>query len=99
MKKTFIITGIIVVGTFILLYVFNRLTTKAKIIYQYTEVQKGEFEIALTTTGELIAERSVDIKGPEFAQNGDIRSMNIKIQDLIPEGTVVQKGDYVATLD
>jgi len=99
MKKTFIITGIIVVGTFILLYVFNRLTTKASITYQYTEVQKGEFEIALTTTGELIPERTVDIKGPLFDANGDIRSMNIKIQDLIPEGTVVQKGDFVATLD
>ena len=99
MKKTFIITGIIVVGTFILLYVFNRLTTKASITYQYTEVQKGDFEIALTTTGELIPERTVDIKGPLFDANGDIRSMNIKIQDLIPEGTVVQKGDFVATLD
>lgn len=99
MKKTFIITGIIVVGTFILLYVFNRLTTKASITYQYTEVQKGEFEIALTTTGELIPERTVDIKGPLFDANGDIRSMNIKIQDLIPEGTVVKKGDFVATLD
>lgn len=99
MKKTFIITGIIVVGAFILLYVFNRLTTKASITYQYTEVQKGEFEIALTTTGELIPERTVDIKGPLFDANGDIRSMNIKIQDLIPEGTVVEKGDFVATLD
>jgi len=99
MKKTFIITGIIVVGAFILLYVFNRLTTKASITYQYTEVQKGEFEIALTTTGELIPERTVDIKGPLFDANGDIRSMNIKIQDLIPEGTVVNMGDFVATLD
>lgn len=99
MKKTFIITGIIVVGAFILLYVFNRLTTKASITYQFTEVQKGEFEIALTTTGELIPERTVDIKGPLFDANGDIRSMNIKIQDLIPEGTVVEKGDFVATLD
>jgi len=99
MKKTFIITGIIVVGAFILLYVFNRLTTKASITSQYTEVQKGEFEIALTTTGELIPERTVDIKGPLFDANGDIRSMNIKIQDLIPEGTVVEKGDFVATLD
>jgi len=64
MKRTFIITGIIVVGTFILLYVFNRLTTRASVTYQYTEVQKGEFEIALTTTGELVPERTVDIKGP-----------------------------------
>ena len=29
----------------------------------------------------------------------DIRFFNIKIQDLIPEGTVVKEGDYIATLD
>ena len=29
----------------------------------------------------------------------DIRFFNIKIQDLMPEGTVVKAGDYIATLD
>jgi HlyD family secretion protein len=99
MKKSLIITGIIVVGTFILLFAFNKISSQKKTAYQYTEVLKGEFEISLTATGELIAEKSVDIKGPEFAPNGDIRSMNIKIQDLIPEGTLVKEGDFVATLD
>ena len=46
-----------------------------------------------------MAERSVDIKGPEFAQGRDIRATMIKIQDLIPEGTIVKEGDFVATLD
>jgi multidrug efflux pump subunit AcrA (membrane-fusion protein) len=99
MKKTLVITGIVVVGTFILLYVFNRMTSKKGPVDLFTEVKSGEFEIALTATGELISEKSVDIKGPEFGQGRDIRSMNIKIQDLIPEGTMVNEGDYVATLD
>jgi len=99
MRKTFIITGIIVAATFALLFVFNRLASKTDTSGLFTEVNKGEFEIAVTEAGELIAERSVDIKGPEFAQGRDIRSTNIRIQDLIPEGTIVNEGDYVATLD
>jgi multidrug efflux pump subunit AcrA (membrane-fusion protein) len=99
MKKTFIITGIVVTATFIVLYVFNKLTSKTDTSDLFTEVNKGEFEIAVTETGELIAERSVDIKGPEFFQGRDIRSTNIRIQDLIPEGTIVKEGDYIATLD
>jgi HlyD family secretion protein len=99
MKKTFIITGIIVAATFLLLFIFNKLTSKTDTSVLFTEVNKGEFEIAVTEAGELIAERSIDIKGPEFAQGRDIRSTNIRIQDLIPEGTIVNEGDYVATLD
>ncbi|MCX6322164.1 MAG: efflux RND transporter periplasmic adaptor subunit [Bacteroidia bacterium] len=99
MRKTFIITGIIVAATFALLFIFNKLTSKTDTSVLYTEVKNEEFEIAITEAGELIAEKSVDIKGPEFAQGRDIRSTNIRIQDLIPEGTIVNEGDYVATLD
>jgi HlyD family secretion protein len=98
MKKKFIITGSII-AAFVILYVFNRLTSKSNTIDFFTEVQKGEFEIAVASTGELIPERSVDIKGPELAQGRDIRSTNIRIQDLVPEGTMVKEGDYIATLD
>jgi len=98
MKKTIIITGSILFA-FILLFVFNKVTSKSKSVDIYAEVLKGEFEITVSSAGELMAERSVDIKGPEFAQGRDIRSTNIRIQDLIPEGTLVEEGDYVATLD
>jgi len=99
MKKTLIITGIVICAAYIFLFVFNRITSRSKTTDFYTEVQKGQFEIAVTSTGELMAERSVDIKGPEFAQGRDIRATMIKIQDLIPEGTIVKEGDFVATLD
>src|SRR5512133_1211703 len=99
MKKTFIITGIIVVSAFIVLYILNRVTSKRNQTELFAEVQKGQFEISVSSAGELIAEKSVDIKGPEFAQGRDIRSANIKIQDLITEGTLVKEGDYIATLD
>ncbi len=58
-----------------------------------------QFDIIVTTTGELQAKKSTDIFGPEFTQSRNIRAMDIKITDLVPEGTEVKKGDYVATLD
>ena len=99
MKRTIIITGIVVVITIIALIVFNKVTSKKDDDSQFTEVIKGDFEIVVSTTGELVAEKSIDIKGPEFTQGRDIRGSNIRIQDLIPEGTEVEKGDYIATLD
>jgi multidrug efflux pump subunit AcrA (membrane-fusion protein) len=99
MKKTLVITGIIVVITIIALIVFNKIVSRGETAGLFTEVNKGKFEITILTTGELIAENSVDIKGPAFSQGRDIHSTNIKITDLIPEGTEVNEGDYVATLD
>jgi HlyD family secretion protein len=99
MKKTIIVTVIVVCGTFLLLYIFNRITSSNKTADLFVEVKTGEFEISVSATGELMAERSLDIKGPEFATGRDIHGANIKISDLIAEGTLVKEGDYVATLD
>jgi hypothetical protein len=99
MKRTIIITGIIVVLAIIVLIVINKLTTKKDIANLYTESKRGQFDIIVTTTGELQAENSTDIRGPEFTQLRNIRGMDIKIQDLVPEGTEVKEGDFIATLD
>lgn len=60
-------------------------------------VKKGEFIIDITTTGELEAKNSVEILGPKGTR--DYRIWNMTIQDIIDEGTLVKKGDYVATID
>jgi HlyD family secretion protein len=99
MKKTLITTGIVVVAAFIVLFALTRIISKKNTTELYTPVQKGQFEISVTSAGELIPEKSMDIKGPEIAMGRDIHFMNIKIQDLVPEGTLVKEGDYVATLD
>lgn len=99
MKKTIIGTGIVVVAAFLVLFILNKVTSRKSTTELFTEVQKGQFEIAISSAGELMAERSVDIKGPEIAMGRDIRSSNIKIQDIVPEGTLVKEGDYIATLD
>jgi hypothetical protein len=57
----------------------------------------GEFFVTITTTGELEAKNSIEIKGPEEARAAGIWQM--KISNLIAEGTVVKKGEFVADLD
>ena len=99
MKKTIIITTIVVVVAIIALILISKLTSKKDIANLYAEAQRGQFDIVVTTTGELQAEKSTDIYGPEFSQSRNIRAMDIKITDLVPEGTEVKEGDYVATLD
>jgi HlyD family secretion protein len=79
--------------------VINKVNSKKDIANLYAIAQRGQFDIVVTTTGELQAENSTDIYGPEFAQSRNIRAMDIKITDLVPEGTEVKAGDYVATLD
>jgi HlyD family secretion protein len=111
MKKVFTITGIIV--AFAALLAFTKLTTKKDrdSVPVFIEAKKGLFEIDVTTSGELITEKSIEIKGPELRQTGDnsrqgsqgrggdMRASEIKIQDLVPEGTIVKAGDYIAQLD
>ncbi len=99
MKRTIIITGIVVVVTFIGLFIFNKVTSSEKATANFAEVLEGRFEISVTTTGELLALNSVDIMGPNFTQGRDIRSTNIRITDLVAEGTEVKAGDYVGSLD
>lgn len=59
--------------------------------------QKGPFRSTITTTGELQAKNSVRVNGPSRAQQ--MRIYEIKILNMVPEGTIVEKGDIVAELD
>ena len=60
-------------------------------------VRKGSFVVSVTTTGELQAKNSIEIKGPENARSANIWQM--KISNLVPEGTVVKSGQFVGELD
>ena len=99
MKRSIIITSIVAVLAIIVLIVIGRISKKKDVANLYAEAKKGQFEIIVSTTGELQAEKSTDITGPDFQQSRQIRAMDIKITDLVPEGTVVKQGDFIATLD
>jgi len=58
-------------------------------------VKHGNLDVIVTATGELQAKNSVKIRGPQ-----GLRGIGqVKILDLVPEGTMVKKGDFVARLD
>jgi len=62
-----------------------------------TDVKYGEFRVEIETTGELEAKNSVNIIGPTAVQN--FRIYEITILNIVDEGVVVKKGDWVANLD
>ena len=61
------------------------------------KVNRGNFVSEVTTSGEAQSNSLKKINGPENLRKFKIR--DIKIQDLIPEGTVIKEGDYVGRLD
>lgn len=61
------------------------------------KVEYGDFLINVTTTGELEAKNSENIIGPPGLR--EVRIWQVMISDIIAEGTIVDSGQYVATLD
>jgi len=95
-KLIFIIVPVILVTAWIL---YSRFLDKDNTISLETEVQYGAFEMVLSVTGELEAINFMEINAPSSLSSRNLRISSILIQDLIPEGTVVDSGDWVATLD
>lgn len=62
-----------------------------------TKVKKGVFRMEVTTSGELDAKNSVQVLGPSGLRRAQI--WQVKIEDIVEEGTVVEKGGYIARLD
>jgi multidrug efflux pump subunit AcrA (membrane-fusion protein) len=60
-------------------------------------VKQGEFTVSVTTAGELRARSFVQIQAPPGMQQAN--AFNVKIATLVPEGTMVKEGDFVAELD
>ena len=61
------------------------------------KVERGNFKVTVTTSGELRALKFVQINVPQNAQQANQYQM--KISTIVPEGTLVKEGDVVAELD
>lgn len=94
-KKSLIITISIILIIIISWAIFN--PTQKSETDILVNPNFGEFSVTVTATGELQAKNSVKIYGPLRARM--VRVYQMKINKLIPEGTVVKKGDFVADLD
>jgi multidrug resistance efflux pump len=99
MKKRTILAIVVPVVVIVALVLYSALSGKEKEVVLETEVEQGTFEIAVMVTGELQAIRETEIQAPSQLRSRNLRISRVKIQDLIPEGTVVDSGQWVATLD
>ena len=63
------------------------------------KVQKGDFEVLVYTTGQLEAEKSEFINAPTELAGPLVWIPQIKINDMVEEGTFVDSGQVVANLD
>lgn len=86
----------------ILIFVGYRLLKNNKIIHEVlieVPVQRGDFTGVVFSTGQLLAENSTFIEVPKELSSRNINIFEIQITELVEEGTVVQQGDFVASLD
>lgn len=96
MKRSPIVIGLVVVALLaVAWWWFGDSKSDDKSIF--VSPKYGPFEVIVTTTGELKAKRSTKIYGPREARRANI--WQVKINQMVPEGTIVQEGDYVAQLD
>jgi HlyD family secretion protein len=96
MKKKIIIGAGALVALLIAFLIY-RGSQKSDVSDVLAEVKQGEFKIEIESTGELEAKNSVKIQGPPSMYMFQV--YDLTIQTIVDEGTVVKKGDWVATLD
>jgi len=96
MKKKLII-GVAALATVFIIYFIVKGGDDDTLTSILTTPKRGHFKIEIETTGELEAKNSVKILGPSTLREFGIFQVNI--QNIIDEGTIVKKGDWVATLD
>ena len=62
-------------------------------------VQRGIFISEVYSTGQLQAEHATHIQVPDELSSRRVNIFEIKVTEIVEEGTVVQEGDFVASLD
>lgn len=94
-KKIALITILSIISIYLIYSYFS--SDSDSEIYLTTKVKKGTFISEVITSGEAQSTSLKKINGPENLRKFKLR--DIKIQDLVPEGSIVKVGDYVARLD
>ncbi|PWD97525.1 efflux RND transporter periplasmic adaptor subunit [Marinilabilia rubra] len=62
-------------------------------------VEKGPFVAKVISTGQLQAENATSIEVPSALSGRSLGIYEIQVTDIVEEGTVVDSGDFVASLD
>lgn len=94
-KKFWYIFPAVVIAVLASWYYFSKDNNQGPTVV--SAVQFGDFSINVTTSGELEAKNSENILGPPGLR--EVRIWQVQISDIIAEGSIVDSGQYVATLD
>ena len=62
-------------------------------------VKRENFEALITCKGEIQSEKAVLITVPDIFGDRTLELYDSQVKDLIPEGSIVKKGDFVGLLD
>ena len=93
-KKIIFIASALCIVLLVVIWFFVRKQVSG--IYR---VKKENFEAIITCKGEIQSEKAVLINLPDIFGNRTLELWDMQIKDLVPEGSIVKKGDYVALLD
>ncbi|NOY95404.1 MAG: HlyD family efflux transporter periplasmic adaptor subunit [Chlorobi bacterium] len=99
MKQKYLLPGIVIILLLIAAFFIVSSRSSDEGTRVSTTVQRGPFEIPVYTSGQLEAENSVQIVMPGELSSRNVRIWEINITDIVEEGTVVDSGDYIASLD
>ena len=88
---------VVPVVALVLYFVLRKPATDAAHEDVIIKVTEGPMVVTIHAPGELQARKSQKINGPNALRTVGIYQLNI--ENLVPEGTVVQEGQFVASLD
>lgn len=93
-KKIIVVSVTLLVMAMIIIWI-----TRSKADKEIFKVKKDNFEAIISSKGEIQSEKAILINMPDIFGDRKLELWDTQIKDLIPEGSIVKKGDYVALLD
>ncbi|MFO7890721.1 MAG: efflux RND transporter periplasmic adaptor subunit [bacterium] len=88
------LTWLYIIGGLIIFFIIINVIVISSPNVAYTEVQRDDFVVDLLVKGEINALNSTNISVPRMR-----RRFSLQIVDMVEEGTVVKKGDFLLQLD
>lgn len=89
----------LVVAALLLVAVTGWIINRRGVMQSVYVVKRGTFEKIIETKGEIHGKSATNIVLDDIFKDSDLQVWEFTIKDMVPEGTIVKKGDWVATLD
>lgn len=93
------IFGYFLAGSFILIFLLTFIQKKETKDEKTYKVTRDKMIIEISSTGEVIAPNSVEIMPPDLFFDREINVYQTTINKMAAEGTILKKGDFIASLD